>query len=192
MDGSGTSVNTAAVDQEICTVGTFSAAGATACTTAQQGYYTVDANGDALSDPWQGAVAEAQAGEGFFTVDQNGDAADSGAVGVQQAQSGYYTVTTLGGTTATAAGAVDEAQAAAGYVHTAVDSNRCFERRRGVGRGGLCAAGTTAVREPRCVLRSRQAIFPATAMETQAIVLLCSRHHVPQDIIVIPQAAPYA
>ena len=78
VDGSGTSVNTAAVDQEICTVGTFSAAGATACTTAQQGYYTVDANGDALSDPWQGAVAEAQAGEGFFTVDQNGDAADSG------------------------------------------------------------------------------------------------------------------
>ena len=65
VDGSGTSVNTAAVDQEICTVGTFSAAGATACTTAQQGYYTVDANGDALSDPWQGAVAEAQAGEGF-------------------------------------------------------------------------------------------------------------------------------
>ena len=62
--------HSAAVDQEICTVGTFSAAGATACTTAQKGYYTVDANGAALSSPWQGAVAEAQAGEGYFTVDK--------------------------------------------------------------------------------------------------------------------------
>ena len=129
-------MSTTAVSQSICGAGTFSATGATVCTTVQAGYYAVDSGNSALSSPYQGAVSEAQATEGYFTISPAGVATASGAVDVQQAQSGYYTVDAAGA--ATASGAVNEAQAVPGYF-TVDSSNAAINS--GASDKEPCAAG---------------------------------------------------